>query len=105
MNIKTVGLLVLLYIILGVVGRFLKNYIQKKTVLMLANMCKTGIFFFAFFSIFVNDFPRIADIIRSKNLTNLSIADAAIFIGIILAIMDIIDSWFEWVDLASGSKN
>lgn len=102
MDVSKVIWLICIYFLLGVAGRYQMNGSKKKIVLMGAIVCKIMIFIFAFFAVFASGIVKISSIFKSGDISNLSATDAAVLIGVLLAVMDIIDSFFEWVDIASG---
>lgn len=99
MNILSIIWLLIIYFVLGVIGRCPMETSKKKVCLTAAVMFKTFIFSVAFVTVFESGIFEISEIFRNGDISNLSASDAAVLIGVLLAIMDILDSFFEWTDI------
>lgn len=99
MDFSKVIWLVVFYFVLSFIGRYPMKISTKKLFLTAAIMCKILIFTMAFVAVFASGIFEISEIFQNGDISNLSASDAAILIGVLLAILDIIDSFFEWTDI------
>lgn len=98
MGIKSVPILVFVYLAFAIAGRFF-NSSEKKKALLATIIVRIALFVFALFATFIKDIPELASVFLNADLNYVSPPDLAVLIGIPLLLVDIVDSGFSWSDL------
>lgn len=103
MNVKILFGLVFVYFLLGIIGRLQMDKYSRKKYLRIAVVFKMVIFLQVFFVILNDQLKSLVAIMRTSDLSNAAPVEAMVFIAIVLAGMDIIDSCFELTDTTTSN--